>query len=450
MARSRTEHFDPSKPPKQTEHYTPESDVGPPPSGSPQSEPSDSRQNGDDRPRRRRARGVGVLRQSRLPEVGRLLIMAAWMRDSPPPDAERATAFRERLCRDIDQLRDKLSESELGPDDGELCAYFVACAIDNAALNGPYRDAWRENQIAAQLFDSAHGGEGFFERVKQVVYAPPGDYSTTVVEVALLCLVCGFEGRYASRESRDRDLARLKDEILTLLQESGRDDTSAFHKGNVEPRDYVPEKGFPVWGTLLAGLMAVGVLLVGFKLALSAQGNYAMERMATLGERIPSYVQPAVAAPTAPIARPAPPPAWIELLRSFCSRNELECDITAAAASITLGGADAFASASADLSGVMVERLRGLGTILDQATGTVTVEGHSDKQPIRSFRFQNNLHLSQERAKSVANLLTAELSQPGRVFTKGIGEMQPLCEEDGADCDARNRRVVIRLAGEAP
>lgn len=244
----------------------------------------------------------------------------------------------------------------------------------------------------------------------------------------MLCLVCGFEGRYASRESRDRDLARLKDEILALLQESGRDDTAAFHKGNVEPREYIPEKGFPVWGTMLAGLMLVGVLLVGFKLALSAQGSSnEMASIWTLGARVPTYTPLPEAIPAPPPPAPAAPPAWVELLRAFCARNQLECEIEASRAIITLGGEGVFASAAAELPEAMLERLRGLGTILDKSTGDLTVEGHTDRKQMRSFRWQNNLELSGARAETVAKLIRSEMSQPSRVQARGFGELQPRC-----------------------
>lgn len=115
MARSDTEHFDTSKLPRRTEHFTAERRAPPP-------GPDDGRRERDEPPRRRRPRGVGALRQNRLPEVGRLLIMAAWMRDSQAPEPERAIAFRSRLRREIDQLRDRLSVTDSG---GKMVRYAL-------------------------------------------------------------------------------------------------------------------------------------------------------------------------------------------------------------------------------------------------------------------------------------------------------------------------------------
>lgn len=441
MARVDTEHFDPSKPPRTGETNS----SGPEPRRA--TEVFDVPVGKTGTPRRRRSNGPAIgLRHSRLPELSKLLIMAAWMRDSPPPDREVAHAFRNRLRDDVDQLRDKLSRTELGPDDGELCAYLAACAIDNAALNGPYRDAWRENQIAAELFDSGHGGEGFFERVKSVVHAPKGDYSITVIEVALLCLVCGFEGSYAGRESRDRDLSRLKEEILERLQESDREDSSCLHKGNVEPREYVPERGFPVWGTALAAFMLVGLALVFYKFALASQGQIGQATIASLATRIPVYSAAVDSVPAPPPAVPPPPPSWIEPLRAFCQLNQLNCEIEPTGARIILNGPEAFASASSELTTPMSRRLRGLGDILDLSVGSLSISGHSDQRPIRSLRFQNNVELSRARAQSVADLVAIELAQPGRVFIQGMGEAAPSCTADTTECDAENRRVVIELA----
>lgn len=440
MAKFDTDYFDPSK------HSKPEAQ--PPPKGDPSRRHTEEFRDPPrepERPRRRPGNAAQVnMRHSKLPDISRLLIMAAWMRDSPPPDLERAKAFRSRLRNEIDTLRHRLSDSDLGPHDGELCANFVACALDNAALNGPYREAWRENQIAAELFESGHGGEGFFETVRKVVYAAPGEYSTTVIEVALLCLVCGFEGRYAARESRDRDLAKLKGEIIELLHERETSDTSAMHRGNVEARPYTAERAFPLWATALAGLALVGVALVVFKIWLESSSQPSQQAIASLGAKVPVYRE-AIPPPLPAPAQPAPPPAWIDPLRAFCLKNSLDCAITETSALITLNGPEAFASASADLTLPLATRLQGLGRILELSSGPISVSGHSDRHPIRSFAFANNIDLSRKRAESVSNLIGAELTQTSRLVVRGVGEAKPICAEATPICDERNRRVELSL-----
>ena len=64
-------------------------------------------------------------------------------------------------------------------------------------------------------------------------------------------------------------------------------------------------------------------------------------------------------------------------------------------------------------------RLQRLAKALNQVPGRVLVVGHTDDQPLRSLRYQDNFELSRERAVSVVKMLQAGRRQPGAVELDG-------------------------------
>jgi type VI secretion system protein ImpK len=103
-----------------------------------------------------------------------------------------------------------------------------------------------------------------------------------------------------------------------------------------------------------------------------------------------------------------------------------------------------FASASATVDPSQYETLQHIANAIDQVPGRVLVIGHTDDQPLTSFRYRDNLELSRERALSVVNVLKLALDQPGRLEHTGVGSTEPRYKpESTPENRARNRRVEI-------
>jgi chemotaxis protein MotB len=73
------------------------------------------------------------------------------------------------------------------------------------------------------------------------------------------------------------------------------------------------------------------------------------------------------------------------------------------------------------------------------------VDGHADRNPIRSARFASNWELSSARAIAVAQLLIAEGLPANRVAATAFGDNQPLDAAETPEAFARNRRIELRL-----
>lgn len=73
------------------------------------------------------------------------------------------------------------------------------------------------------------------------------------------------------------------------------------------------------------------------------------------------------------------------------------------------------------------------------------VDGHTDKDPIKTSRFPSNWELSSARAISVVQSLISQGLAPNRLAATGFGEYQPLDDRDDEIAKRRNRRIELKL-----
>lgn len=112
-----------------------------------------------------------------------------------------------------------------------------------------------------------------------------------------------------------------------------------------------------------------------------------------------------------------------------------------------------FPPASAELSERGQQQIREIARVLQDISSRIPpdvnwllrVDGHADRNPIRSPRFASNWELSAARAIAVAQLLIAEGLPPSRVAATAFGDNQPLDTADTPEAYARNRRIELRL-----
>ncbi|MCA3281790.1 MAG: peptidoglycan -binding protein [Roseomonas sp.] len=112
-----------------------------------------------------------------------------------------------------------------------------------------------------------------------------------------------------------------------------------------------------------------------------------------------------------------------------------------------------FAPASAELSEAGLRQVRALATVLTEVTPLIPadvawvlrVDGHADRNPIRSARFASNWELAAARAIAVTQMLIAEGLPANRVAATSFGDAQPIDPGDSPQAFARNRRIELRL-----
>lgn len=95
--------------------------------------------------------------------------------------------------------------------------------------------------------------------------------------------------------------------------------------------------------------------------------------------------------------------------------------------------------------------LRLLADVITEDVKTVAVEGHTDSQPIQTYRYPTNWELSAARAASVVRFLRRheDVLTPERYVALGYGEFHPVAPNTTPEGRAKNRRVEILLSWES-
>lgn len=112
-----------------------------------------------------------------------------------------------------------------------------------------------------------------------------------------------------------------------------------------------------------------------------------------------------------------------------------------------------FRSGSANLGTPGKEGLKSFATVLKDIMLRIPadlpwilqVDGHTDKNPIKTSRFPSNWELSSARAIEVVNYLISLGISPNRLSATGYGEFQPLDKRDDEIAHRRNRRIELKL-----
>ena len=119
-----------------------------------------------------------------------------------------------------------------------------------------------------------------------------------------------------------------------------------------------------------------------------------------------------------------------------------EAEATARGVIIRVKGQLFFEAGSAELLERSYPMLNEIGAILLAFPYNITVEGHTDDQPIHTERFPSNWELSTARAISVMRYLSERRGVPAaRMGVAGYADIHPVVPNDSPEHRAANRRV---------
>ncbi len=115
----------------------------------------------------------------------------------------------------------------------------------------------------------------------------------------------------------------------------------------------------------------------------------------------------------------------------------------------TVPSAVTFGSGRADLTTSGRKALQTLASRLKRdfaETSTISVEGHTDSDPIRKSSFKTNRDLSWARARAVHQFLVSECEiRDQRFVVAGHGPHRPLVDNNTKEGKAKNRRVEVLM-----
>ena len=122
-------------------------------------------------------------------------------------------------------------------------------------------------------------------------------------------------------------------------------------------------------------------------------------------------------------------------------------DYNAQFVQLSLNGAIVFDSGKAEIKKSAIPTVSRVGDILKKYDKCVVeIEGHTDKVPIHSLKYENNLYLSAARAITVYEyLIENKKMNPEYLKASGYGDNLPVASNKTESGRAKNRRVEIKI-----
>jgi len=377
--------------------------------------------------------------------AGPLLLLAGRLRHTTQP--MDTAGLRRQLVAEVRGFEEKGRSAGVPADQLAAARYALCATLDEAVLSTPWgaNSDWGSQPLLVIFHRETWGGEKFFQLLDRTK-ADPNQYAG-LLDVLFACLSLGFTGRYAL----DPQGPMKRDQMLHDLFERIRGTRGTASASLADHWQGVREKKrpllhlLPVWVVAAAGLAVASAAFLYYRLQLSRQAEPALAALSQVGT---GEFTAATPPPVAPLATDK---TLKILLSDLEQQGVLSVEEDGARATVTIAGSDLFASGSATINeqyGVVLQRI---AEALNEVPGPVLVVGHTDDQPIRSFKYQNNYELSADRAEAVVNELKVTLRESARLRSTGVGSSQPRYQPpDTRENRARNRRVEIVHIAEAP
>lgn len=312
-----------------------------------------------------------------------------------------------------------------------IVRYCLCTALDEAAHTTAWglESGWSQSNLLNHFEGDNDGGNKFFLLIGRLSMNP--SEFADVLEVLLRILGLGFEGRYSIVEEGDRQLTKIRQRLLTLIQSTRETTLSLLSPHGLQPHGPVRRKKMivPVRLTALCAGIVVAAAFIGCKYWLSMRADglnndiYLMQNIKVTSPQLKMRLRLAV------------------LLRKEINQQLLSVDETQKLSKVVLHGDSLFLSGSIKVQPQMVKVIERVAREVCRVDGDVVIVGHTDNTPIHRPGLEDNLVLSEKRAAEVASYFTAAGLPASKVKVQGVGSSQPLASDDTAQGRAKNRRV---------
>ena len=174
-----------------------------------------------------------------------------------------SNAFRKRIKDVLGEIEREAARLGYNQPDISDTSYAVVAFLDEAVLNSndPNRTAW--SSLQADMYERNVAGEAFFDRLANLRKKIDSPRLADFLEVYYLCLLLGYEGRYAVGELR-AELRQIMEE-LALRIERTRGKPGALSPSALLPASAGEPVAAPPSGTRKCALVALagaGLLLM--------------------------------------------------------------------------------------------------------------------------------------------------------------------------------------------
>jgi len=184
-------------------------------------------------------------------------------------------AFADRMTGFLGEVDRNARALGIAADDVTAAKYAFCAAVDEIILGSEYpvREAWETRPLQLRLFGDQLAGEHFFQRLEDL--RAKGSAHLQALEVYHLCLLLGFQGRFAldGRDKLNYLTARLGDEIARM-----RGKTRSFAPHAQRPDQIVHKLGSDTSVWVLCGVFALAGLgaYLGFRSTLGHETDGAL------------------------------------------------------------------------------------------------------------------------------------------------------------------------------
>jgi type VI secretion system protein ImpK len=394
------------------------------------------------------AETIGMGGAPLLVAAGPLLQLLARLRNTlSAPDSGD---LRDRATREI-RLFEETARAQNIPMEQLRPAHYALCAsLDDVVLATPWgsQGAWATRSLVSTFHQEVRSGERFFDVLTQL-RQNPGSF-LPVLELMYFCLSLGYMGRYRLSPRGPAEIDKLREDTYAVIRRQRPAGEAALspHWQGISAPYRARRFSIPVW---LAGVAALGIL-----------GLVYASFLFGLGHQSDAQFQAAITAPPAsmpeiiraqPVVAPAEPvaqgPSILDRISGFLSPEIAAGKVTVLgtvnAPIVRINNQGLFGSGSAVVEDDDVPLLQKIGTALGRETGTVTVTGYTDNQPIHTLQFPSNFELSTARAQAAAAIMDQTIGDQSRISAKGLGDAAPVAANNSAAGRAQNRRIEIVL-----
>lgn len=117
-------------------------------------------------------------------------------------------SFRRRTKTVLQEVEREAIASGYDGNDVRETHFAVVAFLDSVVLNSddPVRGEWERRTLQEELFGQTDAGVVFFEKLQHFRSRRDSQHLADILEVYLLCLLLGFEGRYAGGLRGDLDV----------------------------------------------------------------------------------------------------------------------------------------------------------------------------------------------------------------------------------------------------
>jgi type VI secretion system protein ImpK len=333
------------------------------------------------------------------------------------------------------------------PEETRMRARYALCAtVDDIAQNLPGIGSdgaeWARRSLVVMFFRENIGGDRFWQLVDELLKLPYDNRE--LIELYAACLAAGFEGRFRVMPDGKARLQQIMHSLYGALEHPRAQSTieiAPHWKGDDAPLQKIGLLN----KVLLAAAAAAALLLLVYivlRLLLMSAGGDAWEGVRGLTPDDGMRLSRAGTAPP-PAADSAQASRFKKFLEPEIRQGLVTVEEDANTVRVRTTVGQLFESASDQLEDGREPLFRRIGRAVEEEPGQVTIEGHADSDQISNLTWPDNTALSKARAQTVANIVGAELSNPGRIKVIGYGDSRPIASNDNAEGKSKNRRVEI-------